>query len=254
MPTYRYDALYEYVTCIKEKIPCATTENILLDVNGNKDLLSKLGVESVSKQRVKNACTWGKIRTQEKQVRGKVKELTDYAHQLIEVNPGYTRDEIANEIIHDKELHDKLGLHVDWQNICPRYIHMPVGRALTATSIRRENYQVKKSISEAKQERTQKRKRFERKNLDTILSVFDKGICSSKYLSDNIFDKYGMKISHARIENSLKSLGCELGANSPIVFRSENKIEGMLYKLNKKSPYWGLCDGFAKEEKVQHGI
>jgi hypothetical protein len=181
------------------------------------------------------------------------KELADYILQVKQEHPHASMLSISRIVNSNKDVLAKFGLVKVSYSYC-NYIAKPeVYERLYATAEERKQLEAEKRRQRAlerleiKEEKKMRKKRLSGGLLYIIMPIFDKEICSSQYLSDKILEKYGRRVTQQRIENSIQTLESELRDNSPIILASQNKIEGALYKLNKKSPYWGLCDGFAKE-------
>ncbi len=152
-------------------------------------------------------------------------------------NSNLIRDKLDGYVLTERgeKLRDLLEAQIE---------ELPAYKLLEFWQKEKENLQ-KQAVIEEKKARAHKQKVF--KNIDMFMAVFDKEICSSKYLSGRVFEEYGLKLAVKRIEASIKTLETELGNNSPIVLDTQSEKEGILYKINKESPYWRLCDGFDKQ-------
>ncbi len=81
---------------------------------------------------------------------------------------------------------------------------------------------------------------------DAILNLFDKEACSVEYLRGRFLEEYNIRVQPSEIERAIQRLQERLGPNSPIVDAEEPSRDETLYKLNRASPYWRVCDGFAR--------
>ncbi len=91
------------------------------------------------------------------------------------------------------------------------------------------------------------------KNLaNYILEVFDSEILTAEQIRMNLTEQFEVhfpnpKEVEKKIDDVIADMEKDFGeVNSPIVNIGEQE-----YKLNKKSPYWRVCDGFAEEDIVK---
>ncbi len=112
---------------------------------------------------------------------------------------------------------------------------------------RRREY--KREYSQRPEVKQREREYYQRPKLDivdAVLTLFDKEACSVEYLRGRFLEEYNIRVQPSEIESAIQRLQERLGPNSPIVDAKEPSRNETLYKLNHASPYWRVCDGFAR--------
>ena len=82
-----------------------------------------------------------------------------------------------------------------------------------------------------------------------IMEVFESYVMTANDIRVNLEARFGVELPKAlekRIDKAIKNLEDEYGDNSPIIHFGERE-----YKLNRKSPYWVMCDGFAGKNEEE---